>query len=143
MGALHVLGNVFAVAGPLSAGHVEVHGLAARGERLRHVALHRAIQTDRAETIVRVHMAVIADLGQSGALCRGDRATAVLGIQGDVARAFRREATGLVGEDVADVIRQTESRRIWIITLAGQMQLLLLPVNCRRSRALHLEECYN
>lgn len=43
VGALHVLGDVFAVAGPLSTGHVKVHGLAARGERLRHIALHRAI----------------------------------------------------------------------------------------------------
>lgn len=121
MGALHVLGDIFAVAGPLSTGHVKVHGLAARGERLRHVALHRAIQADSTETIVRVYVAVGADLGKAGAICRGDSGTAVLGIQGDVARAFRRETSGLVGEDITDVTRQSESWRIWIVTHTGQV----------------------
>lgn len=140
--ALHVLGDVFAIAGPLSTRHVKMRRLATRAEWLRHVALHRAIKANRTETIVRVHMVVVTDLGESR-ICRGHSSTAVFSIQGDVARTFRCETTGLVGEDVANVIWQSESRRIWIATRAGQVQWLLLPVYCRWSCALHLQESYS
>lgn len=56
--SLHVFGYVLPVPGPLAARHVQMRRLAAGTERFRHVALHRAVQADRAEAVVRVHVRV-------------------------------------------------------------------------------------
>lgn len=121
MGTLHVLRDVLAVARPLSTRHVEMRGHATRRVRLGYVALHRAVQADGAEAVVRVYVTVIANLREAGALRSGDGGATVLSVQGDVTCTLWGKAACLVREYVANVTRQGEIWHVRVATLTRQV----------------------
>jgi len=132
---LHVFGDVFVISGPLSARHVEMRSFAARAKRHRNVALHRAVQANRPETIVRIDVSVSARSSSRSpirAVCVEcplclSIAAALAGHVGQnrrsyVASAFRSETTSLVAENLGNVARQRQSRRFWVTTHSGEMK---------------------
>ena len=126
---LHILGDVFAIFGPLTTRHIEMRSFAAWTEWNWNVALHRAVETYSTDTIVRLDVNVTARWTTNSPI-------SVIGVirfpdswiatrltshvsqyrSSDVSGAFWCETTRFVSENLGDIAWQWDFWCIGITT---------------------------